>query len=315
MTFMRFSIIAPLVVGCGPTVETPAGSGTGSGDASTAAGDETSSTSSETASTVDPTSEAGVTTIADSGGESSTTGQADTSDFIGGVDVACVAGHEDPRWRCSYECSPWAQDCPEGEKCSPWSNDGSNVFNAARCSPVADLPDSIGDPCTVEGHATSGLDSCGIDSMCWSVDATNREGVCVAFCQPPEAEPLCPEATQCLVANGSWLSVCLPTCHPLDAGACPADEGCHRAADDQWMCMPQDTVIELDVSGRRPTECEPGFTDIPAASTGGCMEGDATCCAALCSLADPQCDPQFSCVALYDDPPTGLEQVGVCILQ
>ncbi len=30
------------------------------------------------------------------------------------------------------ECSPWAQNCPPGEKCTWWANDGGNAWNATR---------------------------------------------------------------------------------------------------------------------------------------------------------------------------------------
>lgn len=59
-----------------------------------------------------------------------------------------------------FECDVFAQDCPPGEKCVPWANDGGGVWNATRCSPVDDDPAAPGEPCTVEGGPTSGIDDC-----------------------------------------------------------------------------------------------------------------------------------------------------------
>jgi Ca-activated chloride channel family protein len=122
-----------------------------------------------------------------------------------------------------FECDLFAQDCPMGEKCVPWANDGGSQWNATRCSPIAEDPAATGQPCTVEGGPTSGVDDCSGSSICWDVDRSN-EGTCVALCQGDEADPQCHGDQWCFQGFDGTVAVCMPA--PL----CELDGVC------QCMC-------------------------------------------------------------------------------
>lgn len=126
----------------------------------------------------------------DSGGSDSTT----TGDDGGGA----------------FECDLFEQDCPAGEKCAGWANDGGNVFNATRCSPIDDMPMQPGDICEAEGSGVSGIDNCDIGAQCLFVDPETNDGICVALCSGSAKAPVCddPETT-CQYYEGSTLTACL----------------------------------------------------------------------------------------------------------
>lgn len=217
----------------------------------------------------------------------------------------------------SYECDLWVQDCPEGEKCTVWANDGGNAWNATRCVPVVDEPGGPGDPCTVEGNAVSGLDTCAVGALCWDVDPETNEGVCREYCQGDESNPFCEDPeTQC--GGPRNFPLCLPSCCPIEQD-CSLGQGCYPISD-TFGCAP-------DASGETggyadPCEfinvCDPGLACLGPEATPGC-EGYSGCCAPFCvigSMACAELHPDLECVAWYDEglAPPGLEHTGVCIL-
>ena len=123
----------------------PTNDGTES-DTSTGTGDQTSNGTTTNPGTTAPEPTTGVATEAtDSGVGTESSGSFITPpDGGGGV----------------KECDVWTQDCPPGQKCMPWADNGSSSWNATKCSPVDANPGKEGDPCTVEGSAVSGVDSC-----------------------------------------------------------------------------------------------------------------------------------------------------------
>jgi hypothetical protein len=218
----------------------------------------------------------------------------------------------------SPECDLFAQDCPRGEKCMPWANDGGNIWNALRCSPIASDPDAVGEACVVEGSAVSGVDSCEAGSMCWDVDPATHEGVCVAFCVGSEADPSCVDPTTTCVMSGSGvLALCIPNCDPL-LQDCAEGHACYFAFD-AFLCVP-DASRGLGAPGD-PCEfinaCDPGTFCAAAELVPDCAEA-VGCCSPFCDVTsdDPwYCLPGQDCVPWWQDAaPPGYAHVGACVL-
>jgi hypothetical protein len=183
----------------------------------------------------------------------------------------------------TFECDLWGQDCPRGQKCSPWDNTGVGAWNASKCTTLDPNPDAVGEPCTVEGSAVSGVDSCELGALCWAVDEVTFEGTCVQQCLGTEVAPLCPEGTSCTIANGGALNLCLPSCDPLGE---PCEEG----------------------STCRPTQMPGSFTCVPVGGRGVVHDGCGGCgWGEVCVTAEAQlgCDDAIGCCTVYcdlDDP-------------
>ncbi len=218
------------------------------------------------------------------------------------------------------ECDIFAQDCGPGEKCNAWADNGGSAWNATKCVPVSADPDQIGEPCTVDGSNVSGIDSCAKGAMCWSVDDQNQ-GVCVELCTCSEENPVCTTpGTKCSIFNDAVLVLCLPTCDPLDPGACPAGE----------VCIGQDTNFQciIDASGDAgglgdtcefANACDPGFFCGPNDNFNpiDCDINATGCCLPFCDLDEPSCPAGLPCVPFFaeGEAPQCLEDVGACIGQ
>jgi hypothetical protein len=219
----------------------------------------------------------------------------------------------------SFECDPFVQNCPAGQKCMYWANDGGGSWNATRCSDIAPDADEVGEPCTVEGSGTSGIDSCELGAMCWDVDPETNEGTCVDLCSGSESEPFCPNPSTICAGRGPFL--CLPTCCPIEQD-CPEGQACYPI-NDTFSCAP-------DASGEQggygdPCEfinvCDPGMLCLGASTLppGLPCEGAAGCCTAFCETDTTSCsllDPALECASWYDEgtAPPGLELIGACVL-
>jgi hypothetical protein len=250
----------------------------------------------------------------------SSTMDPDGSSGSSGPDVGALSGFitpaDAPEW---MECSTWNQDCPPGEKCMPWANDGGIGWNATRCSPLADEPASVGEPCTVEESGVSGIDTCDATSMCWNVDPETMEGMCTSFCLGSENDPICLEPGQhCLVSEVGALSICLPDCNPL-LQECQDGQGCWPIGD-VFGCSPD----ACRASGAYGDPCSPGYGNVccpglvcvDAAEVPGCRT--TGCCTDICDLGEPSLcnDPTQSCLPWYEpgQAPPGYEDVGVCAI-
>ncbi|PCC67999.1 hypothetical protein SAMN02745121_04658 [Nannocystis exedens] len=286
-----------------------------SGDGTSGALTSTTSTSTTSTTSTSTTSTSGVvTTEASSTGELSSTGDIDTSDtgcsFYGG----CPADFANP-----FECSTFDQDCPAGEKCSA-KDSGGFGFDVTECVPVARDPDQPGEPCTVEGGVGSGIDSCDVGSKCWHVDEQTLAGTCVPMCGGTLDAPECAASTAC-VPFGDALHLCLPTCDPL-APACAAGDVCVSNPGDAggpFVCV-------HDASGDGGGEFEPceflngcdlGLACLPPDSATECDPEAVGCCLTYCDLTAPMCSGAGAeCVSWFEQgqAPTGLEDLGVCVL-
>jgi len=230
---------------------------------------------------------------------------------------------DDEHWHCppdagtpGFECDLWVQDCPKGEKCLPWAQDGSPEWNATRCTPIAPMPTAVGDACTVEVSAVSGIDSCDLGLMCWHVDPATLEGECVAICAGDQAAPLCEDPnTTCSLFNYEAIVLCLPACDPI-VPLCDVGEVCVPTPDeDHWVCAPNASVLAGIGEGcEYLNACEPGSVCAAAEVVPGC-EDSPGCCTPRCDLDMPVCpDEATECAPWYarGNAPPSYENAGIC---
>ena len=204
---------------------------------------------------------------------------------------------------CSpVECSVYEQDCNEGETCRAWANDGGSRWNAFRCSPVAERPAQVGEPCTVEGGPLSGVDSCDVGLMCWDVDPETLEGECAAYCSGSPLEPSCDEQEDACFVLDEHVPLCRPPCDPL-ANECEAGSTCAWSPDDVFACVDQAVVPCPD--GHRYYGAGQG----PAAFCGE----DEPCCLPYCdtSQAEP-CPDMLNCLPFHITPNPDHPMLGLC---
>ncbi len=228
---------------CGPAVsdtgDTTDASSTSTGAVGSSSEDPTAATTVPPpgTTTTDPAATtSGGTSIGDTttGGDSTTLDD-DTFDSCGGFYGGCPTDIGD----VSYECDVFMQDCAKGEKCMPWANDGGDIWNASRCTPIDPAPVPPGEPCTVGGSPSSGIDSCVLGAMCFHVDPETNLGVCIEMCSNSEEAPVCLEGT-CVAQFEGAVPLCFETCDP-EAMTCADGEACEPVADetlDTDVCVP-----------------------------------------------------------------------------
>jgi hypothetical protein len=239
-----------------------------------------------------------------------TTGAADDDDD-GNDDVSFVLP---PDGGAANECDPKAQDCPEGQKCTAWANDGGTFWNANRCVEVSG-EGVAGDTCMVEGSGVSGIDSCGLGSICLNTDQDGN-GTCIAFCEGENEG--CNPGSVCAIYNDGVLPICLVQCDPL-LQDCPQGQGCIDTPNGQFICFNDASGAEGAAGDACPPEdgensCDPGLWC--GQGSGGCP--DVNCCTPYCDLSDASpCPAPDECVSFYGDPrsaPPEYMDVGVCVL-
>jgi hypothetical protein len=219
----------------------------------------------------------------------------------------------------SWECDPYTQNCPPGQKCNYWANDGGGSWNATACFDIPPDASEVGEPCTVEDSGTSGIDSCVLGAMCWDVDPKTNEGTCAEMCTGSHVEPFCSDPSTICAGRGPYL--CLPTCCPIEQD-CPVGQACYPIQD-TFSCAPDASGIEGGFGS--PCEfinvCDPGLVCLGSEvlPPGYSCEGAGGCCTTLCEThqsACPELDPALECVPWYEEsePPPGLERLGVCAL-
>lgn len=249
----------------------------------------------------------------------STSSTVSSSSDGGETAAPCPFGCEEGGGGISFECDVLAQDCPKAEKCSPWANDGWDAWNATRCSPQAREPAASGEPCSVLGSATSGIDTCDIGSMCWNVDPVTLEGVCAPMCTLAGEELLCDDPdSRCVLTNEGAIALCLRECDPLQP-SCASDEQCVTGPDERlWFCAP---LQDAPAAPGQPCEylnvCEAGAVCVSllTALPGSDCEGSPGCCAAVCELGGASSCPAGTECAVWYEPglaPPGLEGLGLC---
>jgi hypothetical protein len=308
-------VLASALVSCGPSVVLDEGDAGTTGNAA--------STSTGASRPPDP---ATGSAIPPAGSED----EEDGTDSTGAIGASTSTGEPGDDEGCGFlcdvdagttgECDVFAQNCPPGEKCMPWSNDGGVPWNATRCSPVADDPAQVGEPCMVEGSAVSSIDDCDVGLMCWNVDESGN-GVCEDMCTGSPENPICEKPEDlCMVWGAGTLALCVAACHPLLRDC--ADLGCYPYGVG-WTCA-HPPGSEQGAYGD-PCEyfnaCDPGNACVGAAAFTSCE--DFGCCTRLCDLedenADAMCqslDPAQTCEPWYAEgqAPVGYANVGVCMI-
>ncbi len=247
------------------------------------------------------------------------TGQVDAGDDANTTDISggFIYGSPDmghPDDGIEIECSVWEQDCAKNEKCMPWANDGGTSWNATRCTPLADAPDAVGEPCTAEGSFVSGIDTCERWALCAGPDPQVLEGVCVEMCSGSPEVPVCNDTANgvCVGADGV-APLCLPICDPL-MGGCDEGYACAPAAG-PWECRPEGDVPLGEPCDDANACTSAGVCTPPDAQ---CPEGSTGCCASICDLSDLEpdlgCVSGQTCTLFHEDGRAypGYEDVGVC---
>jgi hypothetical protein len=218
------------------------------------------------------------------------------------------------------ECDIFEQNCPEGQKCNAWSSDGDNSWDATKCVPVAEDPDPIGDPCTVEGSGVSGVDSCVKGAMCWGVDEQTGIGTCVEQCTCSFDNPICNVTpnSSCTIANDGVLVLCLPSCDPLNPASCNDGDVCIGNPGD-----PNTFICVVDASGGaggvgEPCEfvnaCGPTLLCASPELLPGCDVAAPGCCVPFCDLGAVDCPEGTDCLPWFEEgqAPKCFDHIGVC---
>jgi hypothetical protein len=261
--------------------------------------------------------------ISDAGDTGATGGPTSTAAF----DSSSTAGEESTGTTAlgsttepapPQECSPWLEDCPDGQKCAAYGAEGDVSWSAYKCVPIAPRPAQLDEPCTVADHALSGEDSCDEHLMCWKTDA-ELNGVCVPMCTGSADEPSCADEDDfCAISDDGVLLLCLPTCDPFQQD-CAAGEACiPHPGRDVFACVP-------DLGGDEgqlfdPCEfanwCDPGLACIPSELASECDPGAAGCCLPFCDTSQPDNCPGVGqvCKQAFEDPPPKYEHAGICAL-
>ena len=234
---------------------------------------------------------------------------------------ACVAApplpsncaeEQPPEWMLckpgfAYECSTWAENCPAGEKCVPRGEFDRRVD----CQPLALPAAAIGEPCSGPLDGSDVEDTCVQGAGCWGHDPVTNETVCVAHCTGTATETGCAPGTSCMISGEGRVAVCLPSCDPL-VQDCGLDSKCVLGVED-FVCV-RDEVNSKPAFGKcdDATMCDPGLACFTQAQLPGC--GSQFCCTPYCDLGAPDCEPDLTCIPLFNEgeAPPDAADVGVC---
>lgn len=315
---MRRLWIFLLCTACGPAVDAgPLGEGSTTSGVATSEGTTSVDAASDGGSAAGVSSAPGTTAWATTSDDaplesSSSEGSAgaDGASFLDDpTNGTCGALPDGVLAHCS-ECSPFEQDCVQGDACRAWANDGGDVWNALRCVPLDDDPGQAGAPCSAEGSGVSGFDSCDAGLMCWDVDAATLEGECVAYCDQNPALGTCADPDEtCSVHNEGTLPLCLPACNPIEP-SCEDGFGCYPGSADNFVCLREGARVELG-SLFHP-ECPAGTLWASDEQVVGCTD-DEPCCTSFCDLSEPLfCGADRVCVPFFGAANPDYPNLGYC---
>ncbi len=296
-----------LVTACGPA-------GSGDADASSSSTGETPASSSGTPdpSTSGTAPDSTGTAPSSTGpstndtGDQASSSSSDDGGFITDPPTGGICGGKNGG--LAVECSVRDQDCCDGEACKAWANDGTDVWNASRCTSIAPNAGQKGEACTAVGSAVTGDDTCDLGLMCWNVDSETLEGTCAQFCGVDDGDPTCATPSEvCSIFNYGSLPLCLPACDPLDPD-CTDGFGCYPTSQEDFACVREGDRILSD--GVFHPECPSGTFAVAPEFFEECVD-DAPCCASFCDqtaqspCAGGECLPYF-------EPPMDTLPVGYC---
>lgn len=189
-------------------------------------------------------------------------------------------------------------------------------------------PGTTGEEGTTTTSTTTGVDrTTGPETTDWPSSDTETDSASFitsdsgddggTFIRPPE-DPCdgCAANQVCVVIDD--IGQCVAKCDPLNQAFCGADYEC-VGVENEFACVP-------DASGNTgkvgdgciyANGCDPGNACLSGEYVANC-NGQA-CCTAYCDtdLADPCVQYGMVCVSWYGEgeAPSGLEDVGVCILE
>lgn len=214
----------------------------------------------------------------------------------GGTSCAALA--------CADECQ-LDGECSEGSKCVPWAPPGV-PYAGRRCVEIAGDPVGVGEACS-EDPTMPWVDDCEASSMCTGVDPKTSTGTCTRICHDDDE---CGDDEHCVVTNDGDVNMCLRSCNPF-ADACPVGSSCVALDEADIVCVDADEVPLLaELACEDGAACGDTALCWGASSVPGCARD--TCCAPLCDMLAPDCPPDTACVALYENPPEGSENLGLC---
>lgn len=255
---------------------------------SPAPADSTAGTTTSMSSTGETTTDADVDTDT-----STTLDTGDTTDDGDTMPGSFYAGPADIG--APLPCSPWEQDCPEGEKCVPYASTGED-FDSNKCVPV--LGDGEpGEPCNYGGRVEA-TDDCGANSYCWAGADT---GICYEFCDGDARDFQCGPELECVIDDAGVFTLCLPMCNPIEQD-CDSGFGCYLMNKESlgFACAPTTENIELGEPCDAVNDCAVGLNCVPADTMPDCA-GDS-CCASFCHLAMPTCpQPNTECTPIIEE--------------
>ena len=215
-------------------------------------------------------------------------------------------------------CDVWDPDsCPDGEKCTAVSTQGG-TWDAHKCVPIMGDGEP-GDDCMALGEmpGLDGLDDCGAGAMCWNVDKDTGIGVCRGFCEGSPNDPECPEMHVCPIYGDGVITICLPTCDPLQQGAdCPDNTPLCLPFGDNFMCAFASDNAGYGEECQFATACAPGLVCVNAEIVPDC-QGDG-CCTEWCDTSQPNtcidAGKGAECLPWWEMgmAPPGFEDLGVC---
>lgn len=267
----------------------------------------------------------------------------------GQVTGPCIEGQCLPGLMCFVDkCQPGGNNNTQGNSSQPDDDDGdtsstggtdptdgtTGTITTAATNPTTNSsnstnPSTTGDEgTTTTGPVTTGVDrTTGPATSDWPSSDTETDSNSFitsdsgddsgTFIRPPD--DACEECTAnevCVYIDD--IAQCNPKCDPLNQAFCGADNEC-TALEDQFVCVP-------DASGNTgavgdgcayANGCDPGNICMQGPYVAGC--NGQYCCSPFCDtdLANPCGQYGMVCVAWYEMgmAPTGLEDVGVCILE
>lgn len=236
-----------------------------------------------------------------SGGETT----ADTLGFLGKPDVASP-----------YGCDTGLQDCPAGHKCNPYASDGYNYWDKARCVPVVEEPDLVGEPCTALGGVATGLDTCELGAWCLNVDRDTLVGECFAFCVGERPNLLC-EDPELRCGGHRRFPTCLEQCCPIEQDCEQPGHACYWE-DHGFYCLPNAAPDSLYADACEFLNVCPAGTYCANPEIGlDCPDGANGCCLPFCALGSDDCaafNPGYACLPWFEEgeTPPGYELTGYC---
>ncbi|MFZ6186044.1 hypothetical protein [Nannocystis pusilla] len=265
----------------------------------------------------------------------------------GQVTGPCIEGQCLPGLMCFVDkCQPGGNNT-QGNSSQPDDDDGDTSstgdadptggttgdITTAATNPTTNStnstnPNPTGDESTTTTSTTTGVDrTTGPSTTDWPSSDTETDSASFitsdsgddggTFIRPPE-DPCdgCPANQVCVVIDD--IGQCVAKCDPLNQAFCGADYECVGVEND-FACVP-------DASGNTgkvgdgciyANGCDPGNACLSGEYVANC-NGQA-CCTAYCDtdLADPCVQYGMVCVSWYGEgeAPSGLEDVGVCILE